>query len=243
MRRSFATCIGACLLLLLSGVASAEQKAISFTADVSKTVELDYLLNVPDGYEADDTRRWPLVLFLHGAGERGDDVWKVALHGPPKLIAAGKDIPAIVVSPQCPAGQWWDHHLEALSLLLDQIEADYRVDADRIYVTGLSMGGFGTWALASREPDRFAAAIPICGGANMIASISLGKLPIWAFHGEADSVVPLEETTRVVEAIQRRGGKSIKLTTYPGVNHDSWTQTYDNEEVWEWLFSKQRSND
>ena len=84
MKRSFATCIGACLLLLLSGVASAEQKAISFTADVSKTVELDYLLNVPDGYEADDTRRWPLVLFLHGAGERGDDVWKVALHGPPK---------------------------------------------------------------------------------------------------------------------------------------------------------------
>ena len=228
------------LLLVLAGVAGAEQKAATFSETVTKTVELDYLLHLPEGYDADPSKRWPLVLFLHGAGERGDDVWKVATHGPPKLVQAGQDIPAIVVSPQCPANQWWTQHLDALSALLDKMEAEYRVDGDRIYVTGLSMGGFGTWALAGRNPERFAAAIPICGGADMISAISLREMPVWAFHGEDDAVVPLEETTRLVAAIERRGGTKVKLTTYPGVNHDSWTQTYDDPAVWEWLFSQVR---
>ena len=178
---------------------------------------------------------------MHGAGERGDDIEVVKKHGPPKLVDAGEDIQAIIVSPQCPTGEWWNNKVEALAALLDEIEASYRVDPDRIYVTGLSMGGFGSWALATEQPDRFAAIVPICGGAVLLSAFQLTKLPIWAFHGEADSVVPVEESRRMVEALQRFGSTQAKLTIYPGVNHDSWTQTYENPEVWEWMLSQKRS--
>jgi len=144
------------------------------------------------------------------------------------------------VSPQCPANQWWTDHLEALTALLDQTARKYRVDRDRVYVTGLSMGGYGTWALLARHPERFAAALPICGGGNRAGLARAMDLPIWAFHGEADPVVPLDETTRLVDAMKTRGARNVKLTTYPGVQHDSWTQTYDDPAVWEWLFAQKR---
>jgi predicted peptidase len=232
--------LGCLVVLLWSSTVSAQQVEKTFRKKVKKTVELSYLLHLPDGYD-EGNKDWPLVLFLHGAGERGADLSKLKVHGPPKLIEAGRDIPAIVVSPQCPEDEWWNDHLDALSALLDEIEKKYRVDADRIYVTGLSMGGFGTWALTAREPERFAAAMPICGGGNLIVGLRLLELPLWAFHGDADVVVPVEETTRLVAAIKGRGGEKVKQTIYPGVNHDSWTETYDNAEVWEWLFSQTRS--
>jgi predicted peptidase len=228
--------------LAFTAAVSAEQKPLTFKQTIKHAVELDYLLHLPAGYDEDRQQAWPLILFLHGAGERGDDVERVATHGPPKLIAAGKDIPAVVVSPQCPANQWWTDHLEALTALLDQTARRYRVDPDRVYVTGLSMGGYGTWALLARDTQRrFAAAIPICGGGNRMGLLRAVDLPIWAFHGEADEVVPLDETTRLVESLQKRGAKNVKLTTYPGVEHDSWTQTYDDPAVWEWLFAQRRS--
>jgi predicted peptidase len=214
---------------------------MTFKTRISHRVELDYLLHVPATYDqGGKDQRWPLILFLHGAGERGDDVEIVAKHGPPKLVAAGKDLPAIVVSPQCPANQWWTDHLEALTALLDQTARRYRVDPDRVYVTGLSMGGYGTWALVARYSERFAAALPICGGGNRSGLARAMDLPIWAFHGEADPMVPLDETTRLVDAMRNRSAKHVKLTTYPGVLHDSWTQTYDDPAVWEWLFAQRR---
>jgi predicted peptidase len=232
------------LFVLLAAIASAshaaDQKPMSFKRTIKHSAELDYLLSLPAGYDQDRDRTWPLILFLHGAGERGDDVQRVAKHGPPKLIAAGQDIPAIVVSPQCTTNQWWTDHLEALTALLDHTARRYRVDPDRVYVTGLSMGGFGTWSLLAHDAGRFAAAIPICGGGSRIGLARVGKLPIWAFHGEADPVVPLDETTRLIDALKTRGNDNVKLTTYPGVGHDSWTQTYDNPEVWEWLFAQRR---
>ena len=234
--------------VLLAAVASAslaaDQKPMTFKSTIKHQAELDYLLSLPQGYDDDKEKSWPLILFLHGAGERGDDVNLVAKHGPPKLIAAGKDIPAIVVSPQCPTDQWWTDHLEALTALLDETARKYRVDPDRVYVTGLSMGGYGTWALLARDTERrFAAAIPICGGGNRMGLLRAVELPIWAFHGDADPVVPLDETTRLVESLQKRGSKNVKLTVYPGVEHDSWTQTYDDPAVWEWLFAQKRPRD
>jgi predicted peptidase len=220
-----------------------QHQAMSFDAAVTQELHLEYLLALPEGY-AGDTDRWPVILFLHGAGERGSDLALVETHGPPKLIAAGEKIPAIVVSPQCPANEWWteDAHLLALERLLDEIVAKYRVDEDRIYVTGISMGGYGTWALASRQPERFAAAVPICGGGNALpASRLLRNLPIWAFHGDADPVVPVVESQRMVDAIRRVGGTMATITIYPGVGHDSWTQAYEDEALWEWLFAQRRA--
>lgn len=207
---------------------------------VTRTLELDYLLSLPEGY-SDDGPAVPLVLFLHGAGERGSDLEVVKKHGPPKLVAAGQKIPAIVVSPQCPTDSWWNDRVDALIALLDEVEARYNVDPDRIYVTGLSMGGYGTWALLSAQPDRFAAAIPICGGGMTAMARRVASLPIWIFHGDADVVVPVEESERMAAALERFGSETAKLTLYPGVNHDSWTETYADPEVWSWLFAQQRS--
>jgi predicted peptidase len=220
--------------------ARAGDQTMTFKKRISHQEELQYLLHLPDGYDKSAKgRKWPLILFLHGAGERGSDLSLVVKHGPPKLIAAGKDIPAIVVSPQCPANEWWNDHVDGLLALLDDVQKKHNVDPDRVYVTGLSMGGFGTWALLARDGERFAAAIPICGGGNRVGLQRAMKVPIWAFHGDQDELVPLEESTRLVDMMKGRGG-NVKLTVYPGVKHDSWTQTYDDPAVWEWLFAQKR---
>ncbi len=235
-------CLRSVLLALAIGsiaaTSGAQQTTERFEATFERKVVLDYLLSVPEDY-SDDGAPVPLLLFLHGAGERGSDVERVKTHGPPRLLEQGKDIPAIVVSPQCPDDSWWTEHLEALSLLLDQLIERYNVDESRIYLTGLSMGGYGTWALAAREPERFAAAVPICGGGSIVAAFQLRSMPIRVYHGDADPVVPLSESERLVKALEARGG-NVELTVYPGVGHDSWTRTYDDPELWEWLFAQRR---
>ncbi len=200
-------------------------------------MELDYLLYLPSDYEQKEA--WPLVVFLHGAGERGDDLDKVKVHGPPKLVEEGKDIPAIVVSPQCATGDWWAKQPLELSALIDEIEEKYKVDKRRIYLTGLSMGGYGTWTLGAYTPDRFAALLPICGGGNpREAARRLRKTPIWVFHGGKDFVVPVSQSEEMVEAL-KRAGNDVKFTVYPEAGHDSWTETYDDPEVWKWMFDQQ----
>jgi predicted peptidase len=193
------------------------------------------LLYLPKGYAEKDS--WPLLLFLHGAGERGNDLELVKVHGPPKLISQGKDFPFIVVSPQCPEDRWWQ--AMELSALLDEIIEKHKVDQDRIYVTGLSMGGFGTWSLAAYTPHRFAALLPICGGGETHWTKTFTHVPIWAFHGDKDTAVPLERSEKMIEALKKNGGNP-KLTVYPGVAHDSWTQTYENPAVYEWLLEHKR---
>ncbi len=199
-------------------------------------ITMHYLLYLPKDYAQQD--RWPLLLFLHGAGERGADLERVKVHGPPKLIAAGKEFPLIVVSPQCPEGQWWQPH--ELAALVDEIVEKYKVDQDRIYVTGLSMGGYGTWSLAGFAPHRFAAIVPICGGGDPRIVRSLSRLPVWVFHGAKDSVVPLSASVEMVEALQRARG-NVKFTVYPDADHDSWTQAYDSPELYTWLLSQKRT--
>ncbi len=225
--------------LLFSFPAWAQHEAKTLKKTVTTELELNYLLHVPKSYQADGDP-WPLVLFLHGAGERGSDLNKVKAHGPPKLVEMGQSLPAIIVSPQSPEGEWWNDQVDALSALLDEVEKNYNVDPKRIYVTGLSMGGYGTWALGSSDPDRFAALLPICGGGMSVMARRLIDTPIWAFHGDADVVVALEESQRMVDALTRFGNKKTKFTVYPGVNHDSWTATYNNPEVWKWLLEQKR---
>jgi len=205
--------------------------------DAQLRATLDYLLYLPAGYEQKSS--WPLVIFLHGAGERGDDLNLVKKHGPPKLIEQGKSFPFIVASPQCPKDGWWHWQLRELTALVDEIAAKHKVDQDRIYLTGLSMGGFGTWALAAYAPDRFAAIIPICGGGEVISTRRLMHMPTWAFHGAKDPVVPLKRSEEMVEALKRTNDQ-VKFTVYPEALHDSWTATYDNPEVYEWLLQQKR---
>ncbi len=220
-------------------ITSSGQHALEMDKQISKPVQCKYLLFLPEGYEQGG-KKWPMMLFLHGAGERGSDLNKVKMHGPPKIVQQQKDFPFIVVSPQCPSGQWWPGKIDTLKALVDEIAADYEVDKDRMYLTGLSMGGYGTWALGAAYPDLFAAAIPICGGGQPFAMApKLKDLPIWAFHGAKDPVVPISQSEEMVEAINRAGGNA-KLTVYPQAGHDSWTATYDNPDIYEWLLKHKR---
>jgi len=204
------------------------------------TLECRYLLYLPEGYGKKD-KKWPLIMFLHGAGERGSDLELIKKHGPPKLIEQGRKFDFIVLSPQCPQGQWWTSRTELLSALLDDIESKYAVDKDMVYLTGLSMGGFETWTLASTYPERFAAITPICGGGESFFAGRLKDVPIWAFHGAKDELVPLQRSKEMVDAVNAAGGNA-KLTVYPDAGHDSWTQTYNNPELYEWFLSHRISD-
>ena len=182
----------------------------------------------------------PLVLFLHGGGESGDDIERVKKGGVPAMIEAGHEFPAIVLSPLNPETKgFWDE--DRLARFLDTFIAQNEVDEDRIYITGLSRGAYGGWRLALENPDRFAAMVVISGAAPEPYSVWMGNLPVWVFHGEDDKPVPVGESQRMVAAINRLGGNA-KLTVYPGVGHDAWTQTYANPAVWEWLFAHRRSD-
>jgi len=227
------------LLISFQGYAMTHQED-RIEVEIDKEARsLDYLIALPKVYEKDGDAV-PLVLFLHGAGERADNLNQVKKHGPPKMIEKGHDLPAIVVSPQCPAGTWWTAHTGILSALLDKIEREHNVDKDRIYVTGLSMGGYGTFALAAKEPERFAAAVPICGGGTPKQAKALTKLPMWVFHGDADKVIPVDESKRMVKAINQHDGENAKLTIYEGVGHNSWDRAYGDKAMWKWLFEQKR---
>ncbi len=203
------------------------------------TERIDYLLFLPAEYGEDDEKKWPLILFLHGAGERGDNIEVVKVHGPPRIVEKDKSFGFIVVSPQCAKNDWWPNRMETLAALLDEVESNYSVDPDRIYVTGLSMGGYGTWSLACRYPERFAAIAPICGGGIPFLARSLKDVGVWAFHGAKDEMVPLEKSKEMVEMVKSIGGQA-KLTVYPEARHNSWTAAYNNPELYEWFLKHKK---
>lgn len=209
-----------------------------FSKVVKTRVNIDYLLYLPEEY-GNDEKKWPLVLFLHGSGERGSDVNMVKRHGPPKLVERGKSFPFILVSPQCPDDQVWS--IEGLDALLNDLEAKYDVDQSRVYVTGLSMGGYATWKMAEAFPDRFAAIAPICGWSNVETVCSLKELPIWVFHGKKDRAVPFERSVELVDSLKKCGG-NVQFTVYPDAGHDSWTETYNNPQLYEWMLKQSRNN-
>ena len=197
--------------------------------------QIDYLFYLPKEYKADTIKKWPLLIFLHGSGEQGNDLDKIKVHGLPKLIDQGKDFPFIVVSPQAQRG--WNSE-DLFAMILD-IKNKYRIDDERVYLTGLSMGGFGTWDLAEKHPELFAAIAPICGGGNTKDAWKLGYMPIWCFHGAKDPVVPLKFSAAMVEAVKTMNPE-VLFTIYPDKLHDSWTITYDNPELYEWLLKHKK---
>jgi predicted peptidase len=215
----------------------------TFTAAPGRGVKMPYLLYLPDGYGR--SKNWPFILFLHGSGERGKDLNLVTTHGLPKRIKQGHKFPFVIASPQCASGEVWDP--DALIQLVDHLQKKYRIDARRTYVTGLSMGGYGTWSLIERYPQRFAAAAPVCGGADRLRTIllvlehkeSLKGLGIWAFHGAKDSVVDAEESEWAIRKC-KAAGATTKLTLYPAADHDSWTETYNNPKLIEWFLDFSR---
>jgi pimeloyl-ACP methyl ester carboxylesterase len=200
--------------------------------------QYDHVVHTPEDYEADPEKRWPLVLFLHGSGD-GENRQILQKWGPPRQVAQGRKFPFILLAPRSPGGPWQSWHAPQLGALLDEIEAKYRVDKDRIYVTGLSMGGSGTWRLAAEFPDRFAAIAPFCGGANVTEASRIAHLPTWAFHGDQDKPVPVDYTLRMIEALKKAGGHP-RMTIYPGVGHVCWEEAYGGQEFYDWLLAQRR---
>ena len=198
---------------------------------------LRYWLFVPAAYSADESQRWPLVLFLHGSGERGDDLELVKKHGPPKWLSQRPDFPAVVISPQCPAAQRWN--AAELAKLIESAANNLRIDRQRLYVTGLSMGGSGTWSLLAERPDLFAAAIPICGRGNLTRIEAIAKTPVWVAVGAKDRAGLVTNNIDLVAALTATGG-ATGFTLYPDLAHDCWTTTYEDEAIWKWLFSQKR---
>ena len=217
---------------------SAGQTAQTFKRTIEgKEESLGYLLYLPKDHDAKKDQKFPVILFLHGSGERGSDINKVKVHGPPKLVEGGKELPFIVISPQCPGGSRWN--ADQLAALIDDVVKTHRGDVDRIICTGLSMGGFGTWDLCTKYPDKFAAAVPICGGGNPATVSAMKNIPTWVFHGDKDTAVKIDASQKMVDALKAAGGK-VEFTIYPGVGHDSWTRTYDDAKLWEWLGTQKR---
>ena len=221
----------------VTSTTAGRQTSHKLAAQVVKDVRLRYLLYLPPGCGV-GKKRWPMMLFLHGAGERGGRLSTAKKHGPPKLIDAGRELPMIVVSPQCPSGQWWS--ADALTALLDEVAGQHPVDAGRVYLTGLSMGGRGTWTLAIEHPERFAAIAPVCGWGEPFAAFRLKSMPVWIFHGARDPVVPVVKSEEMFAALRRAGNRRVRLTVYPDAEHDSWSETYANPELYAWMLRHRR---
>jgi predicted peptidase len=217
------------MLVVLQGFA---QLIDSNNVSMQIKTEMDYLEYLPPGYVLQD--KWPLILFLHGSGERGTDLQRVKIHGPLK-VAQEMLLPFVIIAPQCREKQSWS--AELLTGFLATILNYYPIDPARVYVTGLSMGGTGTWELAKRSPDLVTAIAPICGRGSPMNICNLKNMPVWAFHGAKDQIVPLHYSTATINKLKECGGNA-KLTIYPDAGHDSWTITYDNPELYEWFLEQ-----
>jgi predicted peptidase len=226
------------LFFLNQTMSQSNQAEKHFSKQISHQVEFGYLLYLPDDFNAEEGQSYPLMLFLHGSGERGTDLDLVKKHGPPK-VAGEMQLPFIVLSPQCPEITWWE--VDDVKLLLDEIIETYPVDKNRIYITGLSMGGFATWEMIMKYPGLFAAAVPVCGGGYPFRAHLISHIPVWAFHGAKDNVVPLEYSQRMVDALKKLDAE-VRFTIYPEAGHDSWTETYDNPELYQWLLMHSKKN-
>jgi predicted peptidase len=200
---------------------------------------LAYVLRAPDAIEGEEPEAWPLVVFLHGSGERGSDLERLRRHGPLALVDQGRELPFYALVPQCPTDSDWRPLLSLIWEEIDRLLATEAIDPERIYLTGLSLGGYGTWALAAYAPDRVAALAPICGGGDPRLAEKLSAIPAWFVHGALDRAVGIEESAALVRALREAGG-SPRFTVYPYGGHNVWTRTYEDEAFWDWLLAQRR---
>lgn len=250
-------CLAPLALLLMTTAALAADNRDRFEARTfaDGDFKLPYRLLKPKDYDA--KQKYPLVLFLHGAGERGENNKAQLVHGMNDF--ASDEImakyPAFVIAPQCPTDKKWvevdwsaSQHttpeqpslgLAATLKAIEALQKEFSIDDQRLYITGLSMGGYGTWDALARRPELFAAAAPICGGADLATASKIKAIPIWAFHGDKDTAVKPHRSRDMVAALKAAGG-TPKYTEYPGVGHDSWSQTYRDPAFYEWLFAQRK---
>lgn len=223
------------------------QAARQIEKTITRHLKLSYLEYLPPGHPAhsgaDSGQKWPMILFLHGAGERGDNLDLVKIHGLAKIVQT-RDLPFVVLSPQCPENQWWSDYLPVLDDMIQSAVDHLDVDPDRVYLTGLSMGGYGTWHMAVEYPSRFAAIAPICGSGPWMYGVherlsAIAHIPTWVFHGAKDKVVPPGDSRAMVKWLKEAGG-DVRLTIYPLAGHDSWTETYADNRLYDWFLSHTR---
>lgn len=194
---------------------------------------LPYLQFLPEGYDKNTPEPYPLVVFLHGAGERGANLDLLKKHGPPMIAMKGHGLPFILAAPQCPVGRWWNP--DEIIALTKHLAKTLPVDPKRIHLTGISMGGFGTWACLAKEPELYASGVPICGGGDPAQANLLKEIPIWTFHGLKDEAVPVAKTEEMEKAILAAGGKKLLVTYYPGEAHESWIPAYADPALLAWM--------
>jgi predicted peptidase len=236
-------------------ISTAFAEPVPMTFKATNRTEVLYRFATPE--KTEEGKKYPLVLFLHGSGERGTDNKAQLKHGVNDILKGAADLgePIFLIAPQCPPERWWAEPtpdrlglkdaggenplLAAIVALLGDTADKHPVDRKRIYVTGLSMGGFGTWDLLARYPKTWAAAIPICGGGDPETVKKFDHIPIRIFHGDADEVIAPASSERMASALKKVGGKA-ELTMYPGVGHDSWTRAYQDPEVIKWLFAQRQ---
>lgn len=210
-----------------------QQTGVTFRKVNSPKQVTDYVLQIPASYNTEKTKRWPVIIFLHGVGERGNDLNTVKRAGLAGVAAKDPNFPYIVVSPQCKTDSWWD--VPSLNVLYDDVLKQYNVDPKRIYVTGLSMGGYGCWEWVAAYPAKFAAAVPVCGAGPVAKACALKDKPVWAFHNADDPTVNVSGSRNMVNAIKDCGGKVIKYTENPTGGHDAWTKAYNDPALFTWL--------
>lgn len=198
----------------------------------------DYLVYLPTDY--DKEKQYPLLVFLHGAGERGDDLTKLKVHSIPKVFDGAVDFQAIVVSPQCKNGTTWSSQIQKVYEFILYIVKKYNADKNAVAITGVSMGGFGTWQTIMDYPDLFAAAAPICGGGMAWRASVLQDLPIRIYHGEEDQLVDVFYSKDMYRALKTHNAKDVELFLYPNVGHNVWNQAYEETDLISWLISKKR---
>ena len=188
----------------------------------------------------DGSKKYPLVIFLHGAGERGEDLDHAMRHGYMKYVREeGKEYPFIFVAPQCPNGKYWGCYTESLLAFIDEMIETLPVDGSRVYLTGLSMGGTGTWMTAMAAPEKFAAIVPICGSGIVWNGGCIAKLPILVYHGDCDDIVPITESIGMLRAVNKNGGKAQLKICY-GVGHNAWDYAYTDDTLLEWLLAQHK---
>ena len=219
------------MVLIIPVMAQQQEKKVKVTGEVS------YLISTPKDYSMSGNPS-PLLLFLHGAGERGNDLNLLKKWGPPKIIENGGELPFIVVSPQCPEGQFWNSFL--LKGLLDEVIENYNVDKSRIYLTGLSMGGYGTFDFAMSYPQYFAAVAPVCGGGNAALAFRMKNIPTWIFHGELDQAVPYERSVEMEQALKKLDAEPLFTTLDKGGHMDAWVYAYNEAGLWEWFLKHRK---